>query len=297
MSAYIIIAIISYLLFAINGVADKFLLTKVVRQPAVYAFYIGVGSMMAVFLAPFGMHMLYGMKLYIALTAGFVFTYALYFFYSAIQQTSISRVLPIEGGLVPTFTFILAFITQTEILTRNQIIAAGLLVMGAVLISLKKSDGKWTPKALYNATMAAFLFALSFILTKYTYEQTSFISGLVWTRLGLGIGALVMLIPQTVRHDILSAPREAAKKHIFLFYGGHLTGTLGSYLQQYAIAIGSVVIVNAMQGVQFVFILLAGVLLSRYFPKILKEEVSGLILSQKVLAIVLISFGLIILAL
>ena len=95
MSIYILFAIAAYLLFALNGIADKFLLSKVIGKPVVYAFYIGVASALVIVLAPFGLAMLGFSHLLIALLAGTVFTYALYFFYSAVQETSISLVLTI----------------------------------------------------------------------------------------------------------------------------------------------------------------------------------------------------------
>ena len=57
----------------------------------------------------------------------------------------------------------------------------------------------------------------------------------------------------------------------------------------------SVTIVNAMQGTQYAFLLILTLFLSRYFPSVLKEKASGPILLQKILAIVLISCGLIVL--
>ena len=56
-------------------------------------------------------------------------------------------------------------------------------------------------------------------------------------------------------------------------------------------------IINALQGVQYVFLLIFAVLLSLKFPQILKEEISREIIFQKVVAILLIGGGLVILAL
>jgi uncharacterized membrane protein len=54
--------------------------------------------------------------------------------YSAIQATSISRVLPIEGGFIPMFTLVLAYFVLGERLTEYQYIAFVFLVFGAVTI-------------------------------------------------------------------------------------------------------------------------------------------------------------------
>lgn len=300
MSLYILIAILAYLLFAITGIADKFLLSGAIRHPITYAFLVGILSPIVIILAPFGFHIITGQVLFFALLGGFCFTYALFFFYSAIQQGSASRILPIEGGLVPVLTFVLAFFIVGEKLDSNQIVAFVLLVLGSILISIKKVEGKWQPLALRNAIIAAFFFALALTLYKYTYNHTNFISGLIWNRLGLGLGALSFLLLPYSRNIILSSWKEKSSlsksKNPIVFVGNFLAGSTGSLLQSYAIFLGSVVIVNAMQGVQFVFLLILTTIFSVYFPKILKEDIAKAVLFQKILAIVLISAGLVLLS-
>ncbi len=295
MTAWILIAIIAYILLAINGVADKFLLTKAVGDPGVYAFYVGTSSLSVLFLVPFGIHALSPQNYLIAGLAGMSFTFALYFFYSSIQRASISRILPIEGGLVPFFTLILAYVTGIDSLSHLQLLAFALLVIGAVLIDFKKTKTGWHPLAWRDMVLAAFLFAVSFILTKYIYNETNFISGLIWTRLGLVLGAFLLLLSTRTRHGILAAPAQTSKRNKFLFYSSHASGALGSLLQNYAIALGSVVIVNALQGVQFIFVLLLSVVFSQFYPKILKEDITKSILVQKIAAIILVTAGLVLL--
>ncbi|HTL39537.1 MAG TPA: EamA family transporter [Methylomirabilota bacterium] len=295
MTLWIFIAIVAYLLLALNGVADKFLLTKAVGDPGVYAFYVSVTSLAVLILFPFGLHLLTPENYLIAAFGGMCFTFALYFFYSSIQKASISRILPIEGGLVPFFTLILAYITGIDTLNHTQLVAFALLVIGAVLIDFKKTRRGWEPLALRDTVLAGLLFALSFILTKYTFNQAGFVSGLIWSRLGLTVGAGVMLAIPSTRKGIFSAPRNTSNKNKLLFYSSHLAGSAGSFLQNYAIALGSVVIVNALQGVQFVFILLLSVTFSKFFPQIIKEDIHGKILVQKIIAIILITTGLVLL--
>jgi drug/metabolite transporter (DMT)-like permease len=292
---WIFIAIVAYLLFAASAVADKFLLTNVVRHPVAYAFYIGITGPFSLLLAPFGLHALSSADLFVAIIAGVCFTLALFFFFSAVKQTTVSRILPIEGGLVPLFTLVAAFFLLDERLALNQYVAFVFLVIGAVLISFRYERGGWHAKALQNAIIAAVLFALSFTLTKYIFDQSNFISGMVWTRLGFFVTALGFLVSKEYRIHIFQAPKQAQTRNIAIYYGSRFIGTIGGFLQNYAIALGSVTIVNALQGVQFVFLLILTTFLSFNYPKVLKEQVSGAILAQKLAAIVLITAGLIIL--
>ncbi len=296
MNFYIIIAIIAYSLFAINGVIDKFLLSKAVRSPAVYAFYIGITGPLTFVLAPFGLKLISLHDFPIAIVAGASFVGALYFLYKATQLTTISRILPIEGGLVPVFTLVFAYIILGERLSHNQLLGFVFLVIGAVLISLKHDKTGWHPKALGNAIIAASLFALSFTLTKYMFDHYNFISGLIWTRLGFFAVSLALLIPKSVRRGIFNTPKQTSAGNKYLYYGARLTGSLGGFLQNYAISLGSVTIVNAMQGTQYALLLIGTIFFSRYYPKILKEEVTFDIILQKIVAILLITLGLIFLS-
>ena len=291
--SFIWIAILAYLLFAVNGIVDKFLLTKAVRHPIAYAFYIGITGPLTLVLAPFGLKGLGFGDLLVALVGGASFVLALYYLYVATQQTSISRLLPIEGGFVPVFTLILAYVILGERLSAAQAGAFIFLVFGAVLIAFKKDQKGWHPKALGVSILAAFLFALSFTLTKYIFDQTNFVSGLIWTRLGFFAVALSFLIPQKSRGYIFKAPRETTTGNKFLYYGARVSGGLGGLLQNYAISLGSVTIVNALAGTQYAFLLISTIFLSKYYPKILKERVTGAILSQKIIAIILIFAGLV----
>lgn len=293
MSLYIVIAIIAYALYAANGVIDKFLLSKAVRSPAVYAFYIGITGPLTFVLAPFGLKFLSFGDLIIAIIGGASFVWALLFLYKATKQTSISRILPIEGGLVPVFTLIFAYLILGERLASTQLIAFALLVVGAIIISLKEDKTGWHAKALGNAIIAAILFALSFVLTKHTFDSSNFISGLIWTRLGFFLVALSFLIPKSVRTAVFNAPKQTTTGNKYLYYGARVTGSISGFLQNYAISLGSVTIVNAMQGTQYALLLVGTIILSKYFPQILKEKITRRILMQKVLAIVLITCGLI----
>ena len=68
-------------------------------------------------------------------------------------------------------------------------------------------------------------------------------------------------------------------------------------MQNYAIRLGSVTLINALQGTQYLFLLALTSLLSLKFPKILHEKVTTQTITQKIIAIVIISFGLVFLAL
>lgn len=294
---WIPLAIGAHLLLAFNGVADKFLLSKAVRHPIAYAFFTGITGPLVFVLAPFGLQWIGWGGLFIAVMGGVCFPVALYFFDTAIQQTSISRVLPIEGGLVPIFTLVFAYVLLGERLSSIHLGAFLLLVVGAVLISFRQEKGAWHMVAIGNATVAAILFALSSVITKYTFDESNFVSGLVWTRIGFFLASVSFLSSPRARGYIFNTPKQVSSGNKILYFSTRVTGMLSGFMQNLAIAWGSVTIVNALQGVQFAFLLIMTSILTRRFPKILKEKITSKILAQKFLAILCISAGLFLLTL
>lgn len=66
-------------------------------------------------------------------------------------------------------------------------------------------------------------------------------------------------------------------------------------LLNYAISLGSVTVANALQGTQYVFLLLLATAVSVGWPKLFREELSRMAVWQKVSGIVLVSLGVVLL--
>ncbi len=281
-----------YFLLAFTGVADKFLVSKVVKQPIAYAFFTAITGPFSLILIPFGVKVLSPHDFGVALLSGVFFIAGVYHSYAAISQSSVSRVIPIQGGFMPLFSFLFAFLILGERLTWFQTLGFLFLVAGGVLISIRRVNGIWTTKALAYAVISAGCFALSSVLAKYTFDHSNFISGMVWTRLGFVLPIPFILYFKRNREAIFNAPKEAGVRNVALYYSSRATGSVGGFLQNYAVSLGSVSVVNALQGLQFVFLLILTSFLSIYYPKVLKEKISVDTVTLKLCAIGVISFGL-----
>lgn len=290
--SWIFFAAIGYFLLGLSGVADKFLVSKVVRRPVAYAFFTGITGPFSLILIPFGAKFLGVFDLAVALFAGVCFIIGIYFSYSAIGQSSVSRVIPIQGGLIPIFSLLLAYFILGERLNFLQTSAFFFLVFGAVLISFRKEHGSWTGKVFVYAALSALFFAATSVLTKYTFNHSNYITGLVWPSLGFVLPLPFILAFKKNREAIFNAPKEAGVKNVALYYISRASGTIGGFMQKYAVSLGSVSIVNALQGTQFVFLLVLTTLVSIYFPKVLKERINKDTIALKMVAILFISLGL-----
>ena len=291
-ASWIFIAAAGYFLLACTGVADKFLVSKVVKAPVAYAFYTAITGPFSLILLPFGGKLLNFWDMVIALGAGTSFIIGIFYSYSAIRQTSVSRVVPIQGSMVPLFSFLLAYLILGERLSALQLFGFVFLVTGAGLISFRREEGKWTSKAFVFAALSSLFFATTSVLTKYTFNHSNFITGLVWPSVGFIIPVLPILAFKKNRKAIFNAPKEAGVKNVALYYTARATGTVGGYLQKYAVRLGSVSVVNALQGTQFVFLFILTTFFSLYYPRVLKERINTETVVLKLTAIVFIFCGL-----
>jgi len=301
--SWLLIVIIAHFFNAGVFIVDRYLLKRGFPNPLSYAFWIGLCSVVVLVLAPFGFSIPPTNQIIVALATGIVWLLAAIIFYTALYKGEASRVVPTVGGLIPLFTLGLSFIFLGERLSAKELIAFCLLVSGGIILSLlviKKtrifvSNQKIRlTKASVPALGAALVFAVSFVMTKSVFLEQSFISGLIWIRLGAALGALFLLIPSSFRQMIFKKGKRIKIKFFGLFLSAKGLGVVGSLLIYWAIFLGSVTLVNALQGVQYVFLLLLAFFLFRKMPS-LREQFNKKVLVQKIFAIILICLGLVVL--
>jgi hypothetical protein len=313
--SWLIVAIVSYFILAVVSLVDKYLLTSSIPNPKSYTFYVGIlGIFVLVFIPFVGFYIPQLSQIILALSAGAIFVYALFWFYNALFHFEASRVIPAISGLVPLFTFFLVYISSSgkEVLPAFGVIAFILLVLGSVLMAMER-EKFINKKSLKISIICAFLLSLSFTISKYVYLNQSFWNGFIWIKLGgVIMGFFFFLFTKDIREKFLKIKNNFGKEKIssmvaqknfktpIIFLSNQTAGAGANILQNWAIALAPLIyiaVINALQGVQYVFLLILTVLISLKFPKILKEEISRKILIQKIFAILLIVGGLAILAL
>ena len=213
----------------------------------------------------------------------------------ALKKGDASRVTPFIGGISPLVIFILAFWFLDERLAISQIGAFFVILAGTFLISLNLKGGG-IRKVFLIALPAGIFFAISYVITKYVYLNQSFISAFVWIRIGAFIAALILLIPPKFRRAIFGNIKKSSSDSKIVFGLGQLAGALSAILVNVAIFLASVSLVNALQGIQYVFLFIIILLLKNKHPKLLDEDLSRKVYIQKAISIGLIVLGLFLIA-
>ena len=294
------IALLGNGLLAIVGIIDKFILTKSVPKPVVLVFYSTIFVLPLFLVLPFGLTVMPVILIdyLIFVISGICFAFGLWAMYLSVQKSEVSRMGPLIGALIPLFILFLGRIFLHEQLTSYALLGVGLLIAGSLVMAFVRSatSAAWD-NGVQWAVLAGLLFAVSHVSAKYAYDAYGFFSGLIFTKLPVGVFGACLLLHPGVRSifntkKINTTKNKSKKSPLLLVAFNMVLGVAATILLQYAIALGSVSLVNALAGVQYGLLIIFTMLLSKFFPKIIKEEFSAKQLVQKGLAVILIATGL-----
>lgn len=301
--SWLLIAILSYFFFSLVSLADRYLLAGPLPSPGAYAFLVNfLGGLLSLLIIPFVDFSVPGFcQLFLSFFAGAVWTLGIFFLFRAIFKSEVSRVVPAIGGFLPLFSFFFSFFffPGNQIFNFLYLLALIFLVSGGVLITSEK-DKPINKNVLLLSAAAAVVLALGFALAKMVYLGQPFINGFIWIRIGGGLSALLLLFSRKVRRAVFEQ-KAGAKNPAFLpFIGGQVCGSAAMVLQNYSLSLagtGQIALINALEGVRYVFLLVFILILSRKDPSLFKEDFSPKSMARKILAVLLIAAGLILVAL
>lgn len=292
---WLFFAILSYFLISVVQILDKFILTKPIPSGALYAAYVGLAGIYGLLLIPFGFSLdISFLTIFLSLLSGFVFIIALVFYYQAALIDEISRVIPLIGAITLIFVWLLTSIFSIEKLGDLNLLAFAFLFLGSLLISFRKKNFQLSSRVYILSVFAAFLFAASWVLVKAAYLQTAFFNAFILGRIGeFMAGAFLISFPK-IRKSFFEHLGAIKAQTIGLFFSNKIIASSAFIALNYATFLGNVVLIQALQGLQYLFLLIFAVLLSWKAPQILKEEIRGVIF-KKAVAIIFIALGLLIL--
>lgn len=307
--SWFIVALVAYFLLAITNLIDKFLVEKVLGSARAYTFITCIMGALVFLVAPWFLSWPGLRILGLNILLGGIFTVALLLLYASLRRGEASRALVIIGGSTPIFSLPLAFFILGDQLSLHQLYAAGFLIIGVLIIALLPSKrlnfwdkffgslrlrNNYSLLSIALALGSGLAYSLFFVGSKLAYQSQEFLSAFLWTRLGAAFFAFFILFSPRARREIkaLFKRNPQRKRNQSLVVGNQAMGSLGFILQNYAVYLGPVALVNALQGVQYAWIIVLGALVSFVSPKILKEDISWPVLTQKGIAVVVISIGL-----
>ncbi len=276
---WILLATLGQFLNAVVAILDKYIVSdeRALPRPFVYAFYscllTGGWAFMYVLGLITGLSQL-GVPSYqsivfptlpvvgLSFLAAYTFFIALVSMYDALKHADASNVMPIIGTVSALSTFGLSYLFLDATLSNSFITGIVILACGTLLVAqtLPKID-VWL-----HVVHAGLFFALHAITMKGLFLETSFEDGFFWSRVGFVLFALSLLLVPEYYRKIRKQTGDTSKSAGLIVLVAKVLAGVAAFLLLKATDLGEVSVVQALDGLKFVFILLFATLMAQYLP-------------------------------
>ncbi len=283
--------------FSITNVFDKFFVSK--KYKNIYSFAVVINIAYLIFFSITAIFIRHTFILNWGLFWTFIASMAYYlmwiFWWKALTTDEVSRLIAIFFTS-PIFNALLATIFLKESLSGLKWLAIFFIVFGAILSTWKGKQAKKSfNKAYVFALLAAFFASIGNILSKQAMVY--------WQPLTVQVIGYLVALPLylllLINKQVLSEVKKtfvSLRSFLVILLRG-LMGFLAVCSFILAVGAGPVSLVVALNGTQPLLILVYSTLISMFFPKFIKEEISKQSLFTKVAAIILIVSGAVIISL
>jgi uncharacterized membrane protein len=224
--------------------------------------------------------------------AGILYMTALLLYLQALQSEEASVVAPFfQAG--PLFGYVLAYFVLGETLSPRQMAGGVLIILGALIVSIRFGQSMKMFKARLALLMLAcgFIMALSSLIFKVFAIRVEFWTTTFWMFVGEGIfGAALLLIP-SYRKQFIALVRVNTAALLSINASNELINLGGGLGSRYALLFAPLSIVQAIGSTTTLFVFAFGIVLSVFFPGFGRENLSGRELAQKGMAAVIVAIG------
>lgn len=288
------LTILSLALFAAVNVMDKIIRMQHLKSNLGFMMLSMLKNGALLVLLPFvALQPMKPFDIFLLLIAGVLWQVLTYLYVIALSVEEVSRVVPL-WNLAPPFTLALAWFFLGERLSMMDYAAFAVLVLGAVLISTHFRELKKMrlSKAFWLMLLATFLIVIHLVILKYllrSYDVWMMFLSIQLIGFLMAIGLFSFKRPREMfTHGVTSLSRTG----ITLFAIMSLLSFAAYLVYNYAISKGPLTLISGLDGFQSLFLFIFTLTLSRFFPRILREDISMPVIVQKVVALGLLFVGL-----
>jgi uncharacterized membrane protein len=224
--------------------------------------------------------------------SGILYLSAMLLYLRALQSEEASVVAPFfQAG--PLFGYVLAYFVLGETLTPRQMMGGVLIIVGALIVSLRFGQSAKMFKVRLAAQMltCGFIIALSGLIFKMFALKVEFWTTIFWMFVGEAIfGAGLLLIP-AYRRQFMMLLRQNTVALLAINGSNEIINLSGSLGSRYALLFAPLSIVQAIGSTTTLFVFAFGIVLSMFFPGLARENLAARELLQKGAAAVLVAIG------
>ncbi len=295
---WFLIALLAPALWSVCNHIDKYLIGKYFKGGGTGSLLI-FSSLIGVFVLPiifvFHPEVLFINPVYGLLIAlnGAIYITALIPYIYALEKDEASIVMPLYQT-VPIFSYILAAVVLKESLTLPQLLASSLIIAGAIFITLDLSGKKvrFKKEVFGLILLSAFLVSLNGLIFKFVALKETFWTTSFWEYIGFAIFAVLLFtFVKSYRQQFLFVIKRNKIPVIGLNGFNEIINIIGKLSMNFAMLLAPLALAWVVNGFQPFFVLLYGIILTVFFPKLGRENLSKKHLSQKIFAIALMFLG------
>lgn len=260
---WLYLVILAQLISAFVVMIDKYLVTKVIRKPMVYTFYVGALSSVVLLLLPFGgIHLPNQSVVLIASAVAAAYILSILCLYRSLTTADASDIAPVMGAVTAISTFVFDYFILKTKLPINFFLGFPFLILGTFLMSRFRIEKKST----LFVVLAGTFFGLSAVMIKMIFIRTDFLNGFFWSRIANVIGAMALLAwPANFKAIKMDFFQSKSGTKFLIVFNKALAG-IAFLLILIAIKLGDVSVVNALGGIQFIFVLLLAYIFTHRMP-------------------------------
>ena len=292
--SWLIFALITPFFYNITTYLEKFLIDKKVKDPifilvlgGIFASLIGIGILFIHHPTAISLFQLIILTIVATLLTLYVIP-----FYKALSTDETSQVIPLFQ-FIPVFVFILSQIFLHEYISERQFIGFLFIICGGYVLgteSVSKKNFKLRP-AFWYILLSSFLYALSAILFKFIISSFDFWSAYGYLSMMNIVPSILLVLYKPYRKSTLQEMRIASPTVLTIILVSFLITFLAELSASYAYTLAPTALVTAIGSTQPVFAILTGIVLSLWFPHILREDISKKNLIKKTISISIIFIG------
>ncbi|MBQ3445253.1 DMT family transporter [Candidatus Saccharibacteria bacterium] len=300
----LVLAIVAAILYAATNHIDKYLISKAVKNADYRALILvstiiagGVMALIYLFVCNFQLEF-DSPSILLLLFNSALYTVANIFWFKALDRDD-TTVIVIMFQLIPVFMlFVSPIFLADQNISPIQLIGGIIITLAAIFITYEPSKKKFAKEKLITLAMMAFVsfaYAIWFIIERYVNQNHDFNQTIFWSNITLCVvGIFIYLCIKTYRKSFSKMLKSNGVKVIGLNLVNELFNSFGGVLSTLAGTMASVALVSFVtQGVQPFAVMLLGILLTRIFPKIEKEQIGKKDIIRRTLTIAVCVIGLV----
>lgn len=303
--SWVFLATAGQLLNAVVAFLDKFIVTDehALPRPFVYAFYscLLTGGWAVIYFIGYipGLSAL-GVPTFnnvesptiqvvgMSFLAAYTFFMALVSMYEALKRAEAVNVMPVIGAISALSTFGLSHLLLATPFTHNFMWGVVVLSLGTLLVAQAIPQRN----IILNIAHSGVFFALHFIAMKGLFMETSFDDGFFWSRVSFVVFALSLLMVPSYFEKVFAQSKKTTKKTGVLVVLTKILAGIAAFMLLKATDWGDVAVVQALDGLKFVFILGITIALGSVLPDaVVKHEARPREVLRRVLYVAVIAVG------